>query len=104
MTRNALIGNPKDEEGRFKEEAVQIGFERLDDALNEYRAAHVKVRDQLILETQKQMDGEDEAMVEWVLVEVSDLYLHRSTVHWRSDVYNRRIESPSQDTSEKKGS
>ncbi len=66
---NALIGNPKDEEGRFKEEAVQIGFSRLEDALGEYRAAHAEVRDELILEVLKLMDGEDEAAVERVLAE-----------------------------------
>ncbi|MCP3665964.1 MAG: hypothetical protein GY696_26280 [Gammaproteobacteria bacterium] len=39
------------------------------DALNEYRAAHVEVTDQLMLEAQKEMDGEDEAVVEQVLAE-----------------------------------
>ncbi len=36
--------------------------------------AHAEVRDELILEAQKQMDSEDEAAVERVLAEDSDLY------------------------------
>ncbi len=50
--RNALIGNPKDEEGRFKEETVQVGFEILKEALDQYWA-HIEVRDQLIVECRK---------------------------------------------------
>ncbi len=46
----------------------------MDDALSEYRAALVEVRDQLILEAQKEMDCEDEAMVEQILAEDSDMY------------------------------
>ncbi len=40
---NTLIGNPKDEEGRFKEKAIQDGLETLKDALDRYRAAHMEV-------------------------------------------------------------
>ncbi len=41
--RNTLIGNPKEEEGRFKEKAIQYGLQTLKDALDQYWAAHTEV-------------------------------------------------------------
>ncbi len=54
--------------------------------MGEYRAAHVEVRDQLIVEVQKDMNGTDEATVEQVLAEDSDMYnvrpsLEKSFLH-----------------------
>ncbi len=72
---NDLIGNPKDEEGRFKEDAVQNGFDGLEDAFSEFREAHMEVREQLSLKVQKEKGGEDkDTVIEEVLVEDSDLY------------------------------
>ncbi len=72
--RNTLVRNPKVGEGCFKEKALQDGLETLKNALDRYWAAHTEVRDELILEVWKEVGSENEAAVEPVLAEDSDMY------------------------------